>query len=380
MDFNVDSDMQRYIDAAEDMGEALAPGYRQREQDGAISDEVRREMGSRGLIAPSLPAEIGGGGERSLTAGMVVEQISRGDINVGYLPVVASLVGQILVRNASEELCRTWVPRMASGESIVAIGVSEPAGGSDAGNPSLTAVEHEGGWLLNGTKSMSFALHADATVVFARTDQGGRGRGVSAFLVELDRDGVSREATPDMGTQAVARGFATFADTWVPAGNMLGERGAAFTQVMQGFDFSRALIGLQVIGAAQITLDETWQYAREREAFDQPIGKFQGVAFPLAEADTLLTAARVLCQKTLWLKDADQPHTKEAAMCKWWAPKTAYDVINQCLLTHGQFGYLTSWPIEQRMRDTLGLQIGDGTAEIMKLIIARQNLGRQYAP
>lgn len=380
MDFTIDSAMQGYIDTAARMAEELAPGYQQREKDKVIETSVRTRMGEQGLIAPELPEELGGRGERALTAGMITEQISRGDINVGYVQVVGSLVGQILARNATPEVARRWVPKITSGEDIVAIGLSEPSGGSDAGNPSLTARRENDGWVLNGTKSMSFALHAGATVVFARTEEGRRGRGISAFIVELDRDGIERQATPDMGTLSVGRGFVTFTDTWIPEENLLGAEGKAFTEVMQGFDFSRALIGLQVIGAAQATLDETWTYVSERQAFDQPIGKFQGVSFPLAEADTLLTAARVLCQKTLWLKDAGLPHTKEAAMCKWWAPKTAYDVINQCLLSHGQFGYLTDRPIEQRMRDVLGLQIGDGTAQIMKLIIARQNLGREFAP
>ena len=106
----------------------------------------------------------------------------------------------------------------------------------------------------------------------------------------------------------------------------------------------------------------------------------QGVAFPLAEAETLLSAARLLCLQTLWLKDVGRPHTAAAAMSKWWAPKTAYDVIGQCLLLHGQYGYRTELPIEQRLRDVLGLQIGDGTAQIMKLVIARQYLGRELAP
>lgn len=380
MDFDIDARMQGYIDAAEVVSEELAPGYQQREKDLVIDPELRRHMGSQGLIAPEISEELGGRGERALTAGMITEQISRGDINVGYVQVVGSLVGQILARNARPEVAKTWVPRITSGEDIVAIGLSEPGGGSDAGNPAMTAERRDGGWVLNGTKSMSFALHAGATVVFARTEEGRRGRGISAFLVELDRDGVERQGTPDMGTKCVGRGFVEFTDTWIPEQNLLGAAGQGFTEVMQGFDFSRALIGLQVIGAAQVTLDETWEYTSQRRAFDQPVSSFQGVAFPLAEADTLLTAARLLCQKTLWLKDAGRPHTKEAAMCKWWAPKTAYDVINQCLLSHGQFGYLTTRPIEQRMRDVLGLQIGDGTAQIMKMIISRNNVAREFAP
>lgn len=380
MDFSIDDAMQAYLDRAEAMAAELADGYQQRETDGSISLAIRRQLGEAGLIAPEMPVEYGGRGERALTSGMIIERLSRADINVTYLQVVGSLVGQILLRNATEELKQTWLPKITSGEDIVAIGLSEPQAGSDAGNPDMVAHRQDGGWVLTGTKSMSFAVHAGATLVFARTSEDRRGKGITAFLVELDRENVTRYRANDMGTIAVGRGFVDFQETWIPAGNMLGEEGAAFSHVMQGFDFSRALIGLQVIGAARQTLEETWQHAREREAFDQNIGKFQGVSFPLAEADTYLTAAEVLCQKTLWLKDEGLPHSKEAAMCKWWAPKTAYEVINQCLLTHGQFGYLKDMPIEQRLRDVLGLQIGDGTAQIMKMIIARHNLGREFAP
>ena len=129
-----------------------------------------------------------------------------------------------------------------------------------------------------------------------------------------------------------------------------------------------------------MTVDETWEYVCTREAFDRPMSKNQGVSFPLAEAETLLTAARLLCYQTLWLKDQGLPHTAQAAMCKWWAPKTAFDVVQNCLLLHGQFGYRTEKPIEQRLRDVLGLQIGDGTAQIMKLIISRQKLGPRTGP
>lgn len=380
MDFSIDDAMQAYLDRAETLIPELAAGYQQRETDRFISVELRQKMGAAGLIAPELPRAYGGQDERALTSGMIIERLSRADMNVTYVQVVGSLVAQILLRNASEELKNTWLPKITSGDDIVAIGLSEPGGGSDAGNPAMLAQRRDGGWVLNGTKSMSFALHAGATVIFARTSEDRRGRGISAFLVELDREGLVKTGTNDLGTLAVGRGFVEFNDTWIPEGNLLGEEGAAFTQVMQGFDFSRALIGLQVIGAARQSLEETWEHARTRQAFDQNIGKFQGVSFPLAEADTMLTAAEVLCQKTLWLKDQDLPHSKEAAMCKWWAPKTAYDVINQCLLAHGQFGYLKDLPIEQRMRDVLGLQIGDGTAQIMKLIIARHNLGREFAP
>jgi cyclohexanecarboxyl-CoA dehydrogenase len=382
MDFALTDEQQEYRDRARAIAtKRLLPEYRARERAGRIEPELRRELGFQGLIAPEIPVEFGGRGLDRVTSGVVTEEIGRGDINVAYLQVVGSLVGQILAGNARPEIAQQWVPKICSGEEIVGIGLTEPHAGSDAGMPRLTAVRDGSDWVLDGVKSLSFAQDAAAVVVFARTGPSqARGKDISAFLVPLDLPGVTREPYSDMGTTAVGRGEAHLDGVRIPADHLLGEQGRGFTQVMQGFDFSRALIGLQCIGCAQQTVDETWEYVSTRQAFDQPLSKNQGVAFPLAEAETLLTAARLLCYQTLSLKDAGLPHTSQAAMSKWWAPKTAYDVINSCLLLHGQYGYRTELPIEQRLRDVLGLQIGDGTAQIMKLVIARQRLGRELAP
>jgi cyclohexanecarboxyl-CoA dehydrogenase len=382
MDFAFSDEQQEYRDRAREVAtKRLLPEYQARERAGRIDPELRRELGSQGLIAPEIPVQYGGRGLDRVTSGVITEEIGRGDINVAYLQVVGSLVGQILAGNARPEVAQQWVPSICSGEEIVGIGLTEPHAGSDAGMPRLTAVRDGGDWVLNGVKSLSFGNDAAAVVVFARTGPSeARGKDISAFLVPLGLPGVTREPYSDMGTTAVGRGAAHFDGVRIPADHLLGEEGRGFTQVMQGFDFSRALIGLQCIGCAQQTVDETWDYVGTRQAFDQPLSKNQGVAFPLAEAETLLTAARLLCYQTLWLKDAGLPHTSQAAMSKWWAPKTAYDVINSCLLLHGQYGYRTELPIEQRLRDVLGLQIGDGTAQIMKLVIARQRLGRELAP
>jgi cyclohexanecarboxyl-CoA dehydrogenase len=216
------------------------------------------------------------------------------------------------------------------------------------------------------------ADQSDAVVVFARTGRPEDGaRGISAFLVSMDTPGVTTSRFTDLGSKAIGRSSIFFADAAIPATHRLGAEGAGFVQVMQGFDFSRALIGLQVLGSAQASLDETWAYIQEREAFGGPLAQHQGVTFPLAEAETLVAAARQLCYHTLRLKDAGQPHTAEAAMCKWLAPKTAVDAIHQCLLTHGHYGWSMDLPHQQRLRDVMGLEIGDGTAQIMKLVIAR---------
>lgn len=381
MDFALTAQQLEYQAEARNYADKIAPGYQQREKDGYVPVAMRREMGDLGLIAPELPVELGGRGLDRLTSGLILEQIARGDFNVSYVQVVGSLVGQILAQNAQPSVASKWVPRICSGESIVGIGLSEPEAGSDAGMPRLKAERRDGGWVLNGVKSMSFNQSADAVVVFAKTDPDTpRGRGISAFLVPMDAAGVSRERFSDMGTVAVGRGAAHFDDAWIPEDHLLGEEGKGFTQVMQGFDFSRALIGLQCLAVAKVTVDETWEYVSHREAFDQPLSKFQGVSFPLAEAETMIAAAQLLCYQTLWLKDQGLPHTSQAAMCKWWAPKVSFDIVKDCLLLHGQFGYKTDRPIEQRLRDVLGLQIGDGTAQIMKMIIARQAIGREFAP
>ena len=196
----------------------------------------------------------------------------------------------------------------------------------------------------------------------------------------MDLSGVSVTTFDDVGSKIVGRSSVFFDDVKVPISRRLGEEGQGFRQIMHGFDYSRAIIGLQCLGPAQASLDETWDYVTEREAFGMPIAKFQGVTEPLAEAATQIAAARLLCYKTLWLRDQNLPHTSEAAMCKWWAPKLAFDIIHRCLLTHGHYGYSTDTPHQQRMRDVMGLQIGDGTEQIMKMIISRERIGRIAVP
>ena len=354
----------------------LATGYRAREQAGALERALVKEMGGLGLIGVDLPEAYGGLALPGVTAGLVIEQIAAGDVNVSYVQLLGSLIGSILARHAFPDLARHWIGRIVGGEALVGIGLTEPRGGSDAANLIVSATRAGNGYRLNGEKtSMSFSTEADAAVIFARTGGGGA-RGVSAFLVDLTEKGIARTRFEDLGTKCVARGSVFFDDVAVPAECMLCEEGAGFVQVMQGFDYSRALIGLQCIAAAQASLDETWAYVKERDAFGAPLAQYQGVSFPLAEAETFLTMARQLCFLTLDLRDRGQPHTAEAAMAKWYAPKTAVEVIHQCLLTHGHYGYTMNLAHQQRLRDVLGLEIGDGTAQIMKLIIAREKAGR----
>lgn len=358
--------------------ERLADGYQKRAKGHVLDRELIREMGSLGLIAPDLPEKFGGMGESSVTAGLITEQIAYADFNVSYVQLLGSLMGGMVAKHASEDIARDWVPRVIAGDAVIGLGLTEPRGGSDAANLQLRADKSGDGWRLNGEKtSMSFAAQADAAVVFARTgDPQGGSRGVSAFFVNLTERGIKRTHFDDIGTKPVGRGSVFFDDVHVPAECLMGEQDRAFGTIMAGFDYSRALIGLECLGPAQASVDETWAYVQEREAFGAPLAQYQGVTFPLAEAETQLTMMRQLCYYTLDLRDRNTPHTAEAAMCKWYVPKTACEIMQQCLILHGHYGYTTDLPHHQRYNDVLGLQIGDGTAQIQKLVIARERVGR----
>lgn len=356
--------------------DVLAPRYRQREQEGRIERAVIRQLGELGCLGGELPEEFGGSGLDCVTAGIIIEEIAKGDFNVGYLPLLASLNGQIIASHAEPALAKEWLSEITAGRKIVCIALTEPHGGSDAASLRLKAERKGDVYLLNGEKtSISMADQADVAVVFARTgtvEQ--RAAGISAFLVPMDLPGISTTRFEDSGQRAIGRGSIFFDNVEVPASHRLGEEGKGFRQVMQGFDYSRALIGLQCLAVAQQSLDETWQWLTERQAFGQPLAAFQGLTHPLAEYQTYVQAARLQCFYALWLKDNKLPHNAEAAMNKWWGPKLAFDVVKQCLLAHGHTGYGEDLPLAQRLRDVLGLQIGDGTAQIMKNIIARESI------
>ncbi len=354
--------------------DVLAPGYRKRDREGNIERAVIQQMGEMGLLGGELPEEFGGSGLDCVTAGVIIEEISKGDFNVGYIPLLTSLNGQIIAQHAAPDLAREWLGEITSGRKVVCIALTEPSGGSDAASLRLKAERKGDVYVLNGEKtSISMADQADVAVVFARTGtQESRANGISAFLVPMNSKGISTTRFEDAGQRAIGRGSIFFDNVEVPANHRLGDEGKGFKQVMQGFDYSRALIGLQCLALAQQSLDETWQWLTERQAFGQPLAAFQGLTHPLAEYQTFVQAARLQCYYALWLKDNGLPHNPEAAMNKWWGPKLAYDTINQCLLAHGHTGYGEDLPFAQRLRDVLGLQIGDGTAQIMKNIIARE--------
>lgn len=383
MEFALNPDQKLLQDTLRDFAiRELLPAYAQRDSDADLPPELIRKLGALGLLAPMVPAEQGGSGLDYVSLGIAHEELSRGDFNASYVLLLSALVGAIMARNADDRQRAEILPAICRGEVVPALGVTEPGGGSDAAHVKLSARRDGDCYVLNGEKtSISFAASANTVLVMARTGTLEQGpRGVSAFYVDLAAPGVSRTRFRDLGSRAIGRGQIFFDSVRVPAAMRIGSEGAGFVQVMQGFDFSRALIGLMCIGAAEQSVEETCRYVAEREAFGGSLARFEGVSFPLAEAAVRLRAARLLCYEALWLKDRGEPHGWISAGAKWLAPELSAQVLHQCLLLHGHLGFSLDLPHQQRMRDVIGLEIGDGTAQIMKTLVAREIIGKSARP
>ncbi|HEV8439280.1 MAG TPA: acyl-CoA dehydrogenase family protein [Methylomirabilota bacterium] len=359
----------------------LAPRSREWDKSSDFPWQVWRQLGELGLLGFRTPPALGGSEIDLVSMGIAMEEVARGDFSATYGIQLAGLAGQILGGNASDEVKARWLPPTARGDSIVALALTEPGVGSDAANLACRAAHDGDGYVLTGEKSgISLGMVAQAAIVFARTDTDARARGVTTFLVPLDQPGVARSALRDLGTRAIARAVLSFDQVRIPVSHRVGTEGTGFHQVMQGFDYNRVLIALACLGVAQVSLEETMAYVKERRAFGRALATFEGVSFPIAEAATHIDACRWLCYRALWLADRGEPHTKESAMVKWWGPKLSVETIHQCLLLHGHYGYTDELPFEQRLRDVIGLELGDGTAQIMKVIVARELMGRETLP
>lgn len=381
MHYGFDEDQEAYRQEVARFAEkVLAPHYQSDDKAAVFRPQLAKDMAGMGLMGLRIPEEYGGQEATALIAGIAAEEVGRQDFNATYLIINTALISDVIVRNATDAQKAAWLPGIAAGDTIPCILITEPGHGTDAAALELKAVETEDGWTLHGEKtSITLGVPANRGVVLART--GGEGaRGISAFWVDLTDSTITKSAFDDLGARSIGRASIHFDGTKVAKDAMIGQPGGGFISVMQGFDYSRAIIGLACLGAAQQSLDEAMQWARDREAFGQPIGKFQGVSFPLAEHATYVRGARHVCYEALWRKDEDIEHSAEAAMAKFWAPKLSAEVIHRCLLTLGHVGYSSEAKMAQRLRDVIGLEIGDGTEQVSKLVISRHLLGRQYAP
>jgi len=358
----------------------IAPGAAARAKGDHFPREIIKRVAEMGLMGLNLPEKYGGQTVDWVTLGIAVEEIARADFNLA-LPATLSSGAGIALRLAPEEVQEEWLPPLIRGDILLCLATTEPGIGSDVARMQCRAIRQDGFYILQGEKtSVTMGYQAEAGIIFAKTDPTAGAYGVTAFLVPLNSPGVSRSRIPDMGCKPMGRASIIFDNARVPEKYRLGDEGKGFYLVMSQFDVIRVCLGLMCIGIATTSLEDAINYAKQRTAFGKPIARFEGISFKIAEAATLLEAGRLLCYRTLWLKDQGLKHTKESAMCKWWCPKIAVRVIHDALLIHGHFGYSEELPLEQRLRDVIGWELADGSAEIMKIIISRELMGREFLP
>jgi len=359
--------------------ERLRPEYAKWDRGTPYPRERLRELSTLGIPGLRVPAAYGGAEASYVMGGIAAEELARGDYNITLFVQLSMIAADLIAGFATEAAKERWLHGLASGDQIVAFGLTEPGAGSDAAALATTATRDGDGYVVNGEKaSITFAGMADAAIVFARMGGGGA-RGIGAVVVPLDGPGVSRRVYRSAGERLSQRGSLTFESVRVPVENRLGDEGGGFIQAMSAFDYNRAVIALACVGAAQQSLDETIEYAKQRHTFGKPIATREGVSFQIAEHLTMLSAARLLAYQCLALRDQGQPHTREAAMAKWLGPKASAEAIHAAIVLNGWMGYDQDLPHEQRLRDVIGLEIGDGTPEIMKAIIARETFGREFS-
>jgi cyclohexanecarboxyl-CoA dehydrogenase len=383
MDFGLSEDQTSVRDAVRRLARAdFAEGYLAR----ATSTEFpwaehRRvaDLGVLGLLAG--PGHNPLDREDHVAAGLAVEELAYADFNLANAAIPVLLMTSLIAAHGSPELGERWLTPLVAGDTYISFGLTEPHSGSDAAALRTTAVVDGDGYLLTGEKtSVTMLAHAEAMIVTAQTIRDNQALGVSAFLVDLSTDGISTGDIPDTGWRPMGRGSIHFDAVRVPASALIGAEGSAFRSVLAGFDFTRPLLALTGIGCAQWCVDHTAAYVRDREAFGSPLARFEGTSFPLAEHSTTLEAARLICYSALWRRDAGVRHTAEAAMSKWYGPLVASAAVKDCLLLHGHYGYATEVGLEQRLRDVMAVEIADGTAQVQKIIIARERFGPEFVP
>jgi cyclohexanecarboxyl-CoA dehydrogenase len=357
----------------------LAPGLKDRVEAKAFPRELLKKMADIGLMGLYIPEEYGGEPRDMVTIGIIMEELARcaGD---AAIHVFNSFAQSCFIILASDKVKKEWLPAMARGEKTVSMAATEAEAGSDLGNLKTIARRDGDYYVINGEKNrVSFGQQADAATLLAKTDPASRR--ITPFLVPFELPGVSVAGINDMGAESTPGSIVSFEDVRLHKEYMLGdEEGKGFAETMRTFDCNRALLAIMAMAKAEVSVEETCEYVKQRVQFGKPIGKFEGISFKLAEAATYIELGRWLCYRTLWMKDNGMRHTKESAMVKWWCTRTAFDIIHECLLTHGHYGYSKDLPFEQRLRDVAGEEIGDGAPEVMKLIIVRDILGREFLP
>ncbi|MDA8345772.1 MAG: acyl-CoA dehydrogenase family protein [Thermaerobacter sp.] len=375
MDFALAPEDRMVAETVRDFAQAeIAPGAMERDRDGRFDLEIFKKMGALGLLGLPVAERYGGSGGTYLQYAIAVEEVSRVCASTGlsFAAHVSLGVGSLNLLGSEEQKEQYLVPA-ARGEYLAAFGLTEPGAGSDAGGTRTSAHKVDGGWVLNGSKSfITNAVSAGVTVVTAVTDPGKGARGITAFLVPRGTEGFRPSAAYDkMGMRASETAEIELQDVFVPDAAMIGGRGEGFRGFLEVLDAGRISIGAIGVGVAQASLDAALRYAQEREQFGQKIGSFQAIQFKIADMAMEVEMARTLVYKAAWLKDQHEPFGQVSAMAKLFASEAAMRASSQAIQIHGGSGYIREYPVERYMRDAKLLEIGEGTSEIQRLVIAR---------
>jgi alkylation response protein AidB-like acyl-CoA dehydrogenase len=352
----------------------LTPHWAQWEKDQMVSRDAWLAAGRAGLLGIAMDEKYGGGGNSDYRFYAIFdEELARaGACDPGFA-VHNDMIGPYLDRLCTPEQKERWLPGYCSGEKIAAIAMTEPGAGSDLQGIRTTAVRSDKGWVLNGQKTfISNGQLADFVIVVARTDPAARHRGISLLVVERGMAGFERGRNLDkIGMHAQDTSELFFNDVQVPDENLLGEEGGGFVALMQNLPRERTTIGVTALALAEKVFDDTLEYSKQRQAFGQPIGKFQHSKFVLAEMATELTVARTFTDRAIMAHCAGELSTEEASMAKWWNTDLCNRVCDRCVQLYGGYGYMREYPVARAWADSRAQSIFGGTNEIMKEIIGR---------
>ncbi|WP_339146923.1 MULTISPECIES: acyl-CoA dehydrogenase family protein [unclassified Sutcliffiella] len=354
--------------------EVVAPGALQRDRDKKFPIEVFQQLSQLGMMGLPFPEEYEGAGADTVSFAIVVEELSRacGSTGITYSAHV-SLGGAPLNLFGTEEQKRKYLVPICTGESLGAFGLTEPNAGSDAGGTQTTAVEDGNDFIINGNKcfitNASYAKHLALTAI---TDKKGNEKEISAVIVPTDAKGFQViDNYEKMGLNASNTTELVLEDVRVPQENLLGKRGEGFRQFLITLDGGRIGIGAMAVGIAQAAFERALAYSTERKQFGRSLSSFQINQFKLADMAMKLELARNMVYKAAWLKDQGRPFSKEASMCKLYASEVCMEIADQAVQLHGGYGYMKEYHVERFMRDGKLLEIGEGTSEVQRMVIAR---------
>ncbi len=344
-------------------------------EDKQVEREFWREAGEAGLLGVSVPVEYGGGGGDFRYDAVLFEQIQRKDVSGFAAALHNGIILPYVTAHGTEEQKKRWLPRLCNGELVAAIAMSEPAVGSDLQNIRTTALKDGNGYRINGQKTfISSGQIADFVVVVAKTDPAKGAKGISLLVVETkEAEGFRRGRKLDkVGLDAADTSELFFDDVWVPAENLLGlQEGLGFKQLMSELPRERLVIALGAATSAEIALETTIEYVKDRKAFGQTLIDFQNTQFKLAECKTEATLSRVFINHCLEELLAGRLDSAKASMAKYWCTDTENKIIDTCLQLHGGYGYMNEYKIGRMFRDARVSRIYGGSNEIMKVLIAR---------